>query len=71
MSNVVDITSPAEPISLARDMVERAPGCKAAIAVLVLADGTIWSDCNGHARMEILWALEKMKMQILANDDEF
>lgn len=70
MSNVVDITNPAEPISLARDMVERAPGCKAALAVLVCEDGSIWSDCNGHSRMEILWALERMKIQILTDDAE-
>ena len=68
ISNVVDITDPAEPISLARGMVERAPGATAAVAILVRDDGTMWYDCCGHSRMEIVWALEKMKLQVLGEE---
>jgi len=70
MNNVVDITDPAEPIALAREMVDRAIGCKAAVAILVRDDGTIWYDCSGQERMSIVWALEKMKLQILADNPE-
>ncbi len=70
MGKVIDITDPTEPLSLAREMVERAPGCKAALAVLVRDDGTIWYDCSGQSRMEIVWALSKMKLQVLTDNAE-
>ncbi len=66
MSNVVDITNPVEPIALAREMVDRARGCKAAIAVLVRDDGTLWYDCSGHEQAYILWALEKLKHDLMS-----
>ena len=69
-SNVIDITNPMEPIALAREMVERAPGCKAAFAVLVREDGSIWYDCCGHSKGEIVWSMEKMKLQILTSNAE-
>ncbi len=65
MSNVVDITNPVEPIALAREMVDRAPGCKAAVAILVRDNGSLWYDCSGHERAYILWALEKLKQDLL------
>ena len=68
MSNVVDITNPVEPIALAREMVERAIGCKAAIAVLVRDDGSLWYDCSGHEQAYILWALEKIKHDLLSDE---
>lgn len=69
-AEVLDITPTDEPIGLARDMVEAAPGCVAAACVLVRADGSLWSDCCGHQRHEILWALQKMIHALMEHDDE-
>ena len=69
-SNVVDITNPVEPIALAREMVNRAIGCKAAIAVLVKDDGSIWYDCSGHEVAYILWALEKIRYDLMSHADD-
>ena len=60
MSEVADITPPHEPISLAREMVERAPGTKAGLAVLVRDDGSLWYDMAGHNRAALMWALQRM-----------
>ena len=68
-SNVVDITNPVEPIALAREMVDRSIGCKAAIAVLVKEDGSLWYDCSGHEVAYILWALEKIKHDLMHHED--
>jgi hypothetical protein len=47
MGEVADITPTHEPISLAREMVERAPGCAAGVCVLVRPDGSLWYDMAG------------------------
>lgn len=69
-AEVSDITPPDEPIALARDMVAEAPGCIAAVCALVRADGTLWMDCCGHERHEILWALQKMIHILMEHDGE-
>ena len=58
--NITDITPGHEPISLAREMVKRAPGTRAALAVLVRQDGTMWYDMSGHDRAYLMWALQRM-----------
>ena len=68
MGQVIDITDPSEPIALAREMVERAPECVAALAVLVRKDGSMWFDSRGHRKADVLWALSKMQMEILADE---
>ena len=60
MTDIADITPPSEPIALAREMVSRAVGTKAALAVLVREDGSLWYDMAGHQRKDILWALQRM-----------
>ena len=60
VAEISDITPAHEPISLAKEMVERAPGCKAALCVLVKADGKLWYDMSGHERVYIMWALQRM-----------
>lgn len=60
MSEVSDITPHHEPISLAREMVERAPGAAAGVCVLVKPDGSIWYDMAGHHRADVMWALQRM-----------
>ncbi len=60
MSEVEDITPNHEPISLAREMVERAPGAAAGLCVLVREDGSVWYDMAGHQRADVLWALQRM-----------
>ena len=69
-AEIVDISPPSEPISIARDMVQRAPGCTAAVCVLVREDGTLWSDCCGHQRKDVLWALQRMILDLMADDSE-
>lgn len=69
MGELADITPPSEPISLARGMVVKAPGCAAAVAVLVQDDGTMWFDCCGHHRKDILWALQKMIFELMLDGD--
>ena len=70
MSEVADITPAHEPIGLAREMVERAPGCVAAVCVLVREDGSMWYDSCGHHRMEVLWALEKLRHQLMMGEKD-
>lgn len=70
MGKVVDISPPHEPISLAREMVDRAPGNKAALAVLVSEDGNIWYEMAGHERAYIMWALQRMVHQLMSAPPE-
>ena len=67
MTIVKDITPDHNPISLARDMVEIA-GKEDAVAgfyLIAFADGTLTFDCAGNRRADLVWALEKMKLEIL------
>ncbi len=69
-AEIIDISPPSEPIALARDMVQRAPGCTVAVAVLVREDGTLWHDCCGHQRKDVLWALQRMIFDLMAGGPE-
>lgn len=65
MDGIIDIedmteTPPHEPMALAKEMVKRAPDCKAGVCILVTKTGGIWYDMAGHERQEILWALQRM-----------
>ena len=62
-----DITPVHEPISLLRQALARAEDHpqQACVVVLVDADEYMWSDICGHERMAVLWALEKMKAQLM------
>jgi hypothetical protein len=68
-NDVADITPAHDPIAVARDMVERAPGCRAGVCVLVKADGNIWYDCAGRRSADVLWALNCMIHQIMTAGD--
>ncbi len=63
--SVIDITPPHLPIAVAKDMMERAPKAVAAVAALVEEDGTLWYDCAGYKRKDVLWALQKMIFEIM------
>jgi len=69
-AEIVDISPPSEPIALARDMVQRAPGCTVAVGVLIYEDGTLWSDCCGHQRKDVLWALQRMIFDLMSDEPE-
>ena len=69
LAEVIDITPPHEPIGVAREMVRRAVGAKAGLYVLVHADGKLSWSMAGHARKDILWALERMKQELMNSDD--
>ena len=69
MAEIADITPDYEPIALAREMVKRAPGCVAAFCVLVREDGSLWRDTCGHRNLEVLWALEKTRYELLKGGD--
>ncbi len=71
MAEIVDITPEHDPIALAREMVERAPGCRAGLVVLVRDDGSIWYDMAGHERAYIMWALQRMAHALMDADKEF
>ncbi len=66
-AEIVDISPPSEPIALARDMVQRAPGCTVAVGVLIYEDGTLWSGCCGHQRKDVLWALQRMIFDLMSD----
>jgi len=68
MSDVVDISPPHEPISLAREMVDEAPGTKAAVAILVREDGSIWYRSCGHECAYVMWALQSMIHELMENE---
>ena len=70
MNDVADITPPSEPIALAREMVSRAAGTKAGLAVLVRENGTLWYDMAGHERAYIMWALQRMVHELMEGDIE-
>ncbi len=70
MAEIVDITPPSEPISLAREMTKRTPGSVAAVSVLVYKDGTMWSECCGHHKKDVLWALQDMIFQLMLDHRE-
>lgn len=65
---IADITPAHEPVCVAREMVARAPEAKAAAAVLVRKDGSIWYDMTGHERASVLWALQKMIHELMNAD---
>ncbi len=69
MATIDDITPDHEPISVARDMVERAPGTKAALAVLVREDGSMWYETAGHEQAYVLWALQHMIHKLMNDAD--
>ena len=66
-AEIVDISPPSEPIAIARNMVQRAPGCVAAVCVLVRVDGTLWQDCCGHQKQSVLWALQRMIFELMSD----
>ncbi len=70
MAEIADITPAHEPIAVARDMVKRAPGCAAAVSILVKSDGTLWCDMAGHQRKDILWALQHMIHRLMSGREE-
>ena len=65
MTDFADITPKHEPIAVAREMVERAPGCTACLCVLVCEDDSLWYKMAGHQRKDILWALQRMIHQLM------
>ena len=64
-TEVADITPPHKPVALARDMVERAPGCTAGVCVLVREDGSLWRDMAGQHKKDVLWALQRMIHELM------
>ena len=68
-AKIVNITPAHKPISLAKEMVERAPESSSALCVLVQSDGKLWYDMAGHRQLEILWALQRM-IHILMSEAE-
>ena len=69
MAKITDITPKHYPLSLAKQMVEKAPGCTAGFCFLVNKDNTIWYDGAGHTQETLLWVLQRM-IFILMNDAE-
>ena len=68
MADVEDITPAHEPVSLIREMLDRAPGAVAAFCVLVDEDGTIWRNSCGHRKQEVLWACVKTMFDLMEDD---
>jgi S-ribosylhomocysteine lyase LuxS involved in autoinducer biosynthesis len=66
MAVIIDITPHHEPVSLARDMVDRAPGCSAGFYMLLDGDELVYDGC-GMTKKDILWALERTKLRILSD----
>ena len=56
-TEVTDITPTYEPISMAREMVNRAPRAVAAVGILIAEDGGLWRATCGHQKQQVLWAL--------------
>ena len=62
---------PHDPVGLLEDGLEQAHARKAAAAVVVLVDGEgkLWFDCAGYHKKDVLWALERMKLELLTPKD--
>lgn len=70
MTEIADISPPHTPISLARGMVElaRDPEATGAFAFIIRNDGSMWYDSAGYRCADLLWALERMKLEILSGE---
>ncbi len=68
-SVVADITPKHEPVGLAREMLELAPGTVAGAYVLVQEDGVILFDTCGHDNRSVLWGLQKMCHNLMTGGD--
>ena len=69
LAEVLDITPAHEPIGIARQMVKHAIGAKAGLYVLMGDDDKLSWDMAGHCRKDLLWALERMKQELMMSDD--
>lgn len=67
-AKIHDITQGHEPVALARDMLAKAPECKAGFAMLENPDGSLWFEGVGHRKKDLLWALERLKHDIITED---
>lgn len=65
--NIADITPTQDPILLARRMEKQAQeeNVVAGFYMLIKADGVILRNGCAEKRMELLWALERMKQDLL------
>ncbi len=65
-----DITQAHDPISLAREMVRKAETRKfiAGFYLLIRKDGTLHFAGCADQRMELVWALERMKLKVLTDE---
>ena len=70
MNNITDITPPHAPISVAREMVDRAPGTRAGLVVLISEDGSLWYKMAGLERAYIMWALQRMVHSLMDEPPE-
>ena len=70
-AKLADITPPHDPVSIARDMLEKAPGCRAGLYVLIDADDRMHWEMCGHQRKDILWALQKMIHSLMLDEDPY
>ncbi len=70
MGEVIDISPDHDPIILARKMVERAPGTRAALAVLVDDDGSLWYEMAGYEKAYLMWALQRMVSMLMKDEIE-
>ena len=58
---------PYLPSSLAQVFANKAPEFKAAFVLGVNDEGDLWFDFCGVQRKDILWALEKAKLELLSD----
>ncbi len=64
-AKVKDITPDHEPVKLLRSLEKKAKKSKAAFVVLLCDDDSLDYDGCGVRAKDLLWALERMKQQVM------
>ncbi len=70
MNDIADITPDHSPVACAKEMLRKAPGCKAGIFCLMLEDGSLDYDSSAFQTKDLLWALEAMKFDLMRDRDD-
>lgn len=60
MGEVIELEPGRTPLTLAHEMVERAPGCKAGIYILVREDDGLAYEMVGSQKAAVMWGLQKL-----------
>ena len=66
--DIPDITPDHNPVKLAKVMMKKAPECVAGFYCLLTDDGGLIYDAAGIHRRDLLWALEKTRIELIKGE---